>query len=194
MPQITNTYSRVLVIDVNNDTADAIARGMMAAYKGHRFMIDRDAGSMGDAAAQVLRRALPEEALEQLSRFRRQQRQILHFKNLDRFDVPLPPTPVRGFGDDPRVQFYDGLLLGIFSLSGYTPVAFEFENFGRLMRNVVPNPDSKGQKSSHGFDEPLGWHIDNPCGIFEGVHTPWIRMRPQCGRERRAREHGRAAA
>jgi hypothetical protein len=80
----------------------------------------------------------------------------------------LPPTPCRGFlGDDSKMNFPDMILLGIYHEMGVEPVSVAYENSGRLFRNVVPNPDSRGQKSSHGYDAELGWHSDNPCGPIE---------------------------
>lgn len=141
-------------------------------------MVDRDALEMGDVAAGVLGRILPPRELQKLLQFRAEKNDVLLLRNDGPLDLLLPPTPVRGFGDDTKVQILDVLLMGVFQLTGFTPVAFEFENMGRLMRNVVPNPDSKGERSSHGYDEPLGWHIDDPCGHFEGAFTPCILRTP----------------
>src|SRR5258708_14480673 len=87
--------------------------------------------------------------------------------------LQIPPTPTRGFANDADVQIYDALLLGVQYICGLVPVAFEFENNWRLIRNVVANPDSKGKRSSQGYDEPLGYHTDNPCGHFESSLAPW---------------------
>ena len=78
----------------------------------------------------------------------------------------IPDTP-QGFGDDASVQFTDSLLLGAIGIAGLSPIAFQYENFGRLIRNVAPTALSIDSLSSHGAKNLLPWHTDNPYA-FEG--------------------------
>lgn len=78
----------------------------------------------------------------------------------------IPPTP-QAFHDDATVAFTDALLLGCIRLARLEPIAVEYENFGRLIRNVCPVKSAAESVSSHGSKLPLEWHTDNAYE-FEG--------------------------
>jgi L-asparagine oxygenase len=80
----------------------------------------------------------------------------------------LPPTP-QEFCDDADMQFTDILQFGVIEAAGLSPVAYGYENFGRVVRNVAPSSRAVKVASSHGSQVPLGWHTDDPCGPFEGL-------------------------
>jgi hypothetical protein len=126
-------------------------------------------------ASDILAAIVPKSVVATLQHFRERGASILFIQGPACKTPALPPTPTAGFGNDADVQVYDAILLGVQRVCGIVPVAFEFENQSRLMRNVVPNPRSKGQRSSYGYDQALGFHTDNPCGEFEDPSAPWTR-------------------
>jgi len=79
----------------------------------------------------------------------------------------LPDTPVNGIGGDHEVLLADAVLLGVYGLAGIDPVAYRFENDGKLQRNVVANPKEVDSLSSHGSRRTFPWHTDNPAQRFE---------------------------
>lgn len=164
---------KLIELNMSAETWEAIISQISAQINGRHFMVDRDALTMAEIAAEILARYIPPLDLIKVRNFLIQRGSILYIKNSNGSALQIPPTPTSGFGNDAAVQIYDALLLGAQYLAGLVPVAFEFENNWRLMRNVVANPNSKGKRSSHGYDEPLGFHTDNPCGQFESSLAPW---------------------
>jgi hypothetical protein len=147
--------------------AARVGAGLSAVVARNRFQADCHAREMLTIAGDILRANLTPTAVKKLRSFGSGQRApILLVRGLPN-PPAIPPTPFRGYGDDAKTAFGDLLLLGIYDLMGVEPVAYEYENLGRLFRNVVPNPDAQGEKSSHGYDTELGWHTDNPTGVFE---------------------------
>lgn len=150
------------------ERAAQVLRRLRGRIAGQRFLLERDANEVMAIAAGVLERELPKAYLRAFARFGAgtcgTHILIEGFKPDE-----YPPTPVRGYCDDSQVALGDALLLGVYRLMGIEPVAYAFENDGRLFRNVVPNPDASGVASSHGFNAALGWHHDNPCGRFESA-------------------------
>lgn len=110
--------------------------------------------------AHVLSRCLPGEILTVLHVFPATGSHALLVSNLPTWE--FPPTPVNGFGKETDLAEINALQLGLIRLLGLTPFAVHYENDGRLMRNVVPNPAAAGTTSSWGADSEFFWHTDNP--------------------------------
>jgi hypothetical protein len=160
--------SPVLEIRIHPDKAIRIKSYMNDAIRGSRFSPDAHAAEMKARGGEILKSALAAREVQRLKQFGAGGTSpVLFITGLPRPDE-IPPTPYRGYNvDQAKVAFADMLLLGVYDVAGIDPVSFTYENFGQLFRNVVPNPDSSGERSSHGSTEPLGWHTDNPCGRFE---------------------------
>ena len=152
---------------VSRRNSRTIAKQVKVAFAGDRYIMDRDARDVMAIAAEVIAEVLPTDDLARLRAFgARQGPSVVIVEGLPQLPEP-PPTPFRGFGDDTQVVESDAQLLGIYELMGISPVANRFENNGFLWRNVVPDPDEAGVKTSHGYDTPLDWHSDDSCGTFE---------------------------
>jgi L-asparagine oxygenase len=158
----------VLQISITHEESDQIGHEINAVLACNRFQPDAHAKEMMTLAGDILRSHLLPAEVEKLRHFGDSKKApVVFVEGFPKLE-PIPQTPFRGYNlDESTVAFADMLLLGIYDLSGIEPVAFSYENFGKLFRNVVPNPDSKGQQSSHGFDADLIYHTDNPCGPFE---------------------------
>jgi L-asparagine oxygenase len=160
--------SLLLTVDVRPPEAEVLSERLRSSLTGRRLIPDVHAREMMALAGEAIRSALPAKAVCALRCFGSgSDAAALLVRGLP-IQESVPPTPVYGVGAEYETAFADMLLLGVYDVMRVDPVAFEFENQGRLFRNVVPNPNAKGQKSSHGFDADLGWHTDNPCGPFEG--------------------------
>jgi hypothetical protein len=160
------------VIDVKAEQAAQLEAAFKAALEGQRFIPDRDAREMMALGQREMIRCLAPTAAQQIKLFGTGRNSpVLVVKGLPAQKV-IPPTPFLGFGDEEKTAFADLLLFGIYALMGVEPVAFDYENDGRLLRNVAPTLSGKGQKSSQGYDLDLRWHSDNPCGPFEPKQHP----------------------
>jgi L-asparagine oxygenase len=77
-------------------------------------------------------------------------------------------TPRNGFLANAQcVLDFDLLQFGMLRLLGVRPHAVEYENLGKLVRNVVPVPEAAGTTSSWGADVEFFWHTDNPNWPFD---------------------------
>jgi L-asparagine oxygenase len=110
--------------------------------------------------AYALQKLLPGEILHALRVFPNTGDHALLIDNLPQQE--FPPTPVTGFGDEGRLAATNAVHLGLVDLLGITPFAVDYENDGKLIRNVVPNPAAAGTTSSWGADSEFFWHTDNP--------------------------------
>lgn len=76
-------------------------------------------------------------------------------------------TPRNGFLPNAQcVLDFDLLHFGMLQLLEVRPHAVEYENLGKLVRNVVPVPEAAGTTSSWGADVEFFWHTDNPNWPF----------------------------
>ncbi|WP_039933397.1 TauD/TfdA family dioxygenase [Streptomyces viridochromogenes] len=137
----------------------------------HLLDPDTDGAILATVGASALRQHLPCELVAELGGFRARQGSVLVLQNLPRHDAP--PTPVGGFTPEAALAPVNALHLGLVRLLEATPFAVPYENRGRLMRNVVPNPAATGTTSSWGSDAEFFWHTDNPHLPFgEPGHDP----------------------
>lgn len=158
----------VLEIAVGPEPASLIEQRMKAATTASRFVPDAHAAEMKAFGGEILKASLKPRDIQKLRQFGLGRTSpVLFITGLPKIGE-IPPSPFRGYNlDQSKVAFADMLLLGVYDVAGIDPVSFTYENFAQLFRNVVPNPDSANERSSHGSKEPLGWHTDNPCGRFE---------------------------
>jgi hypothetical protein len=115
---------------------------------------------LASIGAHALSRYLPGEILNALRVFPATGAHALLLSNLPTWE--FPPTPVNGFGAEAELAEINALHFGLIQLLGLTPFAVNYENDGRLIRNVVPNPAAAGKTSSWGSDSEFFWHTDNP--------------------------------
>lgn len=129
-----------------------------------RLDSDLDDAILAGIGAHALRRYLPGEALTAIEVFVAAGSHALVLGNLPMQEFPA--TPVTGFGDEPELAVINAVHLGLIRLLRCTPFAVDYENDGRLIRNVVPNPAASGKTSSWGSDSEFFWHSDNPNQPF----------------------------
>ena len=153
-------------ISVRATTSDEIASDVQARIGKNSFAINSHADIMSDIGAAAIGKQLMEAERSKLQEFGMGFGEP--FVVLDGFPTQpeMPPTP-QMFHDDAVVQFMDCQLLGIIRLAGLCPLAYEYENFGHLIRNVAPVETTAGAVSSWGAKEPLDFHTDNGYE-FEG--------------------------
>lgn len=117
---------------------------------------DENEAILAGIGAHPLNRYLPGEILHGLQVFTATGWYALLLTNLPRQE--FPPTPIAGFGTETDLAATNALHLGLIQLIGITPFAVTYENGGRLIRNVVPNPTASGTPSSWGADSEFFWH------------------------------------
>lgn len=88
-------------------------------------------------------------------------------------------SPINGFLPDAQcVLDFDLLHFGMLNLLGVRSHAVEYENLGKLVRNVVPVPGAAGTTSSWGADVEFSWHTDNPNWPFDDQASDVTRSVP----------------
>jgi hypothetical protein len=145
---------------LDDGTRDLIGKEIGERITDASLDPDTDAAILARIGAHALRRQLPGEILDLLRVFPQTGDHALLIQNLPRQDFPA--TPVTGFGDETELAVINAVHFGLIQLLGITPFAVDYENSGRLIRNVVPNPGATGTTSSWGADSEFFWHTDNP--------------------------------
>jgi len=125
------------------------------------------ASNVGETGINWLRSFLSADVVEDIRKFTRSNHKVLLMRGIDiSTDVSSPDS---GFlNTDQCVLDFDLLLFGMLELLGVQPYAVEYENYGRLVRNVVPVKEAVGMTSSWGADVDFSWHTDNPNWPFLG--------------------------
>ncbi|AJF69907.1 TauD/TfdA family dioxygenase [Streptomyces vietnamensis] len=145
---------------VDDHTRDVLAKEIGDRLADAEFDPDRETAILARIGAHVLRGRLPVDVLDAVTSFTGSG---CHALLVDNLVVPkVPPTPVNGFCDEAPLAVVNAIQFGMIQLLGLTPFAVPYENEGRLIRNVVPNPAAAGQTSSWGSDAEFFWHTDNP--------------------------------
>lgn len=78
------------------------------------------------------------------------------------FDHDLPETPYEQDPDVETLPILTSSILGVFSILGIHPLAYEGENDDGFVRHVVPKFNARNTVSSYGSEMHLGMHMDNP--------------------------------
>lgn len=153
-------HMRLVRRSVDDETRDLLKKEIEERVVDRSLDPDRDMAILARIGEWALRRTLPAEALGALEGFVASANHVLMLTNLPRQE--LPPTPVTGFGAEEGLAVMNACHLGLIRLIGLTPYAVDYENDGKLIRNVVPNPAAAGTASSWGADSEFFWHTDNP--------------------------------
>jgi L-asparagine oxygenase len=130
---------RVATADLDSDAHEAILAGI---------------------GAHALSHYLPGEILQGLQLFSVTGSHALVLSNLPVQEFPA--SPVTGFAKETELAEINAIHFGLIQLLGTTPFAVDYENGGRLIRNVVPVESASGKTSSWGADAEFFWHTDNP--------------------------------
>lgn len=158
-------FRRIDRYELEDSVRDLLAKEITERVSTSPLDSDADDTILAGIGAHALRRYLPGEVLHGLEVFSHSGNHALILANLP-LQENLPDTPVSGFGDEPELAVVNALHLGLVRLMRATPFAVSFENDGRLIRNVVPNPAASGMTSSWGADSEFFWHSDNPHQPF----------------------------
>lgn len=158
-------FRRILRYQIEDGVRDILGKEIAERVSKSSLDSDIDDTILAGIGAHALRRYLPGEVLHGIDLFTDSGSHALVVANLPRQEN-LPATPVNGFGDERELAVTNALHLGLIRLLRTTPFAVDFENDGRLIRNVVPNPAAAGLTSSWGADSEFFWHSDNPHQPF----------------------------
>ncbi|CAL9442104.1 TauD/TfdA family dioxygenase [Streptomyces radiopugnans] len=149
---------------VEDGVRDLLGKEISARVSETNLESDLDDAILAGIGAYALRRHLPGDILQGIQVFTAAGSHALLLSNLPMQE--FPPTPVSGFGDETELAVTNAIHLGLIRILGCTPFAVRYENDGRLVRNVVPNPAASGTTSSWGADSEFFWHTDNPHQPF----------------------------
>lgn len=147
-------------IRIADDVTASLSRHLNRHHGLDGVVPDEDPRGYTENGAKHLRNHLPAAVLDRLTAWRRDPAAWLTVRNLPMPERPVP-TPVTGFADETRLTAVNLVHFGMLDLLGLVPVAYRWENQGRLVRNVAPRPDAGGARTSWGFAAPLDWHTDD---------------------------------
>ncbi|AXO90470.1 taurine catabolism dioxygenase TauD [Pseudomonas parafulva] len=123
------------------------------------------AEDVGNVGAQWLRSTLASDVLQAIAAFPGSGYKALLLRGIELSTEVR--SPCDGFLPDAEcVLDFDLLHFGMLELLGVRCHAVEYENHGKLVRNVVPVPQAVGTTSSWGADVDFSWHTDNPNWPF----------------------------
>ena len=168
---------QMIEIHLSPHCQESISLKTVKVARHLRATIETDPQKIAETGAAILFELLPAEAraaLQQLSE--PSATSLVLLKGVT--NLAAPDTPTSGFIDAKALGPHDLALAGAMKLAGTEPIAFPFENSGKIGRNVVSNPAQRGKASSHGFDVDLFWHQDNCGQPFEGEELLGCDMPP----------------
>lgn len=145
---------------LDDGTRDLLGKEIAERVAATELDSDANEAILATIGAHALGNLLPGQILHELEIFSVAGSHALILGNLPRQD--FPDTPVHGYGDETGLAVINALHFGLLQLLGATPFAVSYENDGRLIRNVVPNPAASGITSSWGADSEFFWHSDQP--------------------------------
>lgn len=164
--------SVVQVLTVN----DADLSGL-AAFRECLASMPHRADSVGEVGAQWLRSLLSEELVRLIGGFTASNYKALLLRGIGISTEVQSPS--NGFLPDSKcVLDFDLLHFGMLNLLGIRSHAVEYENHGKLVRNVVPVSQAAGTTSSWGSDVEFSWHTDNPNWPFHDQASDVARSVP----------------
>jgi L-asparagine oxygenase len=155
-----SNFLRLVARRLDDPTRDLLGKELTEYVAASELDSDADQTILAGVGARAIRRYLPGEILRDLEVFSASAHHGLVISNLP--GQHFPDTPVHGFGAENELAVVNAVHLGLIQLLGTVPYAVDYENDGRLIRNVVPNPDAAGSLSSWGADSDFSWHTDNP--------------------------------
>lgn len=161
---------------LDSDQRDLLGKEITERVTATELDSDSDEAILASIGAHAFRHYLPGEIVRALRSFCESGCHALMLSNLP--VQRIPPTPVSGFVHETPMALTNALHFGLIQLLGVVPFAVEYENNGRLIRNVVPNPAAAGISSSWGADKEFSWHTDNPhltfgeAGTYPCRHIP----------------------
>jgi L-asparagine oxygenase len=145
---------------IDDRIRDMLAEDIATQVAGTRLDSDTDTAILAGMGLRALRRHLPGAIQHTLQEFAESGEHALLLENLP--TQAFPDTPASGFADEPGLALINALHFGLMQVLRLTPFAVPYENDGRLIRNVAPNPAAAGTTSSWGADSEFFWHTDNP--------------------------------
>ncbi|GAA0564425.1 TauD/TfdA family dioxygenase [Halomonas salifodinae] len=140
---------------------------MLEHFRSKLNQMPHQADEVGMVGQEWLREVLDSETLDEVCNFVESDHKALLLRGL-----PLHTdvcTPTNGYlADELCVLDFDLLHFGMLYLLGIHPHAVDYENNGKIVRNVVPVSEAIGTTSSWGSDVEFFWHTDNPNWPFLG--------------------------
>ena len=156
--------------------SDADLSGLAACRERLASMPHR-ADNVGAVGADWLRSLLGPALVESIRRFAGCSHKALLLRGIGLSTTV--PSPSNGFLPDAQcVLDFDLLHFGMLNLLGVRSHAVEYENHGKLVRNVVPVAQAAGTTSSWGADVDFSWHTDNPNWPFDDQASDVARSVP----------------
>lgn len=123
---------------------------------------DKDLIDYAKKSGRILKNILNYQAIKKLKNFIQNEKQTQLVIKGFTVENCLPRTPYEGVVDLKSISLSVACHLGIYNILGINPVAYQNENNERLVRHVVPSPNCRHEKSSHGSRLTFGMHVDNP--------------------------------
>lgn len=168
---------KIMNVGVSNTPEDLILKVLLvqnpdlARLDDFRIQLARGphvAANVGDVGRDWLQSVLSRDSIEVIANFTRGPHKALLLRGFPLFTGV--PTPRDGFlPDNQCVLDFDLLHFGMLRLLGVRPHSVDYENCGKLVRNVVPVAQAAGTTSSWGADVDFSWHTDNPNWPFAGA-------------------------
>ncbi|WKX68644.1 TauD/TfdA family dioxygenase [Streptomyces sp. XD-27] len=155
---MTNSGTRTL--HITDSAKAALGAALDAVTELGDAVPDTEVDLYLQYGAKQLRNHLPAPILEALSQWRHRPTAWFTLANLPGPSEPVP-TPGGGFCDEALLTTPNLVHFGILRLLGLAPVAYRWENDGRLIRNVAPRATAARTLTSWGYAQPLDWHTDD---------------------------------
>ncbi|MEU1792421.1 TauD/TfdA family dioxygenase [Streptomyces sparsogenes] len=157
---MTKSRSGIHTLHIPDSSKAAAGAALDAVTELGDALPDTGVGRYLEYGAKHLRNHLPAEVLEALAQWRHSPTAWLTLANLPGPHEPVP-TPRDGFCDESLLRTPNLVHFGILRLLGLAPIAYPWENDGRLIRNVAPRAASARTLTSWGYAQPLDWHTDD---------------------------------
>ncbi|OEJ28589.1 clavaminate synthase [Streptomyces agglomeratus] len=154
------TTSGFHTLHIPDSSKAAAGAALDASTELDGLLPDNAPGLYGEYGAKHLRNHLPAAVLGALAQWRHRPTSWLTLTNLPGPTRPVP-TPTDGFCDESLLRVPNLVHFGLLRLLGLTPVAYQWENEGRLIRNVAPRAAAARALTSWGYGQQLDWHTDD---------------------------------